>query len=171
MTSTTATFTISDTDAPVITCPPGAILTCNENPPPGAANAAEFIAAGGTITEGCTPIANLTVVDQFSDNGGTNCPGDGLVITRTYTVIDECGNASSCDQVFTYLESTQGPVITSVLPTCYKYCGSLANPMESDITYETDCNFGATVNITGPTVIGQGKLPRYNLPIFLYSNR
>ena len=43
--------------------------------------------------------------------------------------------------------------------TCFTYCASLANPMETDITYETDCSFGASVNITGPTNIGQENCP------------
>ncbi len=156
----TQTITFTDTTPPVITCPPSALgLSCNQNPPAAATNAAEFIALGGTISDDCANLNDLTVVSMISDNGGTNCPGDGLVITRTYTIIDVCGNASSCTQDFTYLESTSDPVITSILPNCYKYCGSLANPLESDITYTTDCNFGATVNITGPVVIGPENCP------------
>ncbi len=31
--------------------------------------------------------------------------------------------------------------------------------MESDITYTTDCSFGATVDISGPTIIGQQNCP------------
>ncbi len=146
---------VADTEAPVITCPPNQTLTCFETVPPAITSGAGFIAAGGTISDNCTASLNeFTVFSQSTDNGGDNCPGNGRVVIRTYFIQDACGNTSTCTQTFTYLESTQGPVITSVLPACYKYCASLVNPMESDITYETDCSFGASVNITGPTFIG-----------------
>ncbi len=154
------TINVTDTTAPTVTCPPGEILTCNESLPNPISNAADFIAAGGTISDDCTTnLGDFTVFAVADDNEGTNCPGDARVVVRTYTIQDGCGNTSTCDQTFTYLESTVGPVITSVLPACYKYCASLNNPYESDITYVTDCNFGATVEITGPTVIGQENCP------------
>ena len=153
-------ITLIDDQAPVITCPPNATLTCFETIPEGILTAADFVAAGGTISDNCTAMLDEFVVfSQTTNNGGDNCPGNAVVYTRTYSVIDVCGNVATCDQTFTYIESTQGPVITSVLPTCFKYCASAANPMASDITYDTDCSFGGTVNITGPTQIGQDNCP------------
>ncbi|MFT6017640.1 MAG: hypothetical protein ACI9CQ_000416, partial [Saprospiraceae bacterium] len=149
-----------DTTPPVIVCPPSQTLTCFETAPAPITTAADFIAAGGVISDDCTAdLSDFTVFSQNADNGGDNCPGNGQVIDRTYFVQDLCGNTSTCTQTFTYLESTSGPVITSILPTCFKYCASLANPMDADITFDTDCNFGATVNITGPTQIGQDNCP------------
>ncbi|MFT5264204.1 MAG: hypothetical protein ACI8YQ_002950 [Polaribacter sp.] len=154
------TIDVSDTTPPVITCLPGMVLTCFETLPSPVTNAADFIAAGGTISDDCTAdLDEFTVFAQNDDNGGDNCPGNGQVVVRTYFIADACGNTSTCEQTFTYLESTQGPVITSILPTCFKYCASLANPMDADITYDTDCNFGATVSITGPTQIGADNCP------------
>jgi subtilisin-like proprotein convertase family protein len=154
------TITVSDTQAPVITCPPGQTLTCFQTVPAPFTTAAAFIAGGGTITDNCTTnLADFTVFVQNVDNGNDNCPGNARVVTRTYFVQDACLNTTSCTQTFTYIASTQGPVITSVLPTCFKFCASLANPMESDITYTTDCSFGAVVNITGPQQIGATNCP------------
>jgi Cohesin domain len=144
----------------VISCPPSQTLTCFQTVPAPFATAAAFIAGGGTITDNCTTnLADFTVFVQNVDNGNNNCPGNARVVTRTYFVQDACLNTTSCTQAFTYLASTQGPVITSVLPTCFKFCASLANPMESDITYTTDCSFGAVVNITGPQQIGATNCP------------
>ena len=155
-----ATFTVVDMTAPTITCPAGMTLSCFETIPTPAMTPADFIALGGTIDDICTPNLNdFTVFSQDADNGGDNCPGNARVVVRTYFVNDNCGNTTTCEQTYTYLPSTQGPVITSVLPACYKYCASLANPMESDVTYETDCSFGATVSITGPTQIGADNCP------------
>jgi Cohesin domain len=144
----------------VITCPPAQTLSCFETVPAPATTYAAFLAAGGTISNGCSssPTAFSFVV-QDSDNSGTNCPGSPLIVSRTYTVADVCGNSTSCTQTFTYQTSTQGPVITSVLPNCYKYCASLTNPMATDITFQTDCSFDGTVNITGPTQIGAANCP------------
>ena len=159
-TSLDQVITLTDTQAPVITCPPGQTLTCFESLPAPLTSGAEFIAAGGTISDNCTSdLADFVVFSSNDNNGGDNCPGNARVVVRTYFIQDACGNTSSCDQTFTYLESTSGPVITSILPTCYKYCASLANPMASDITYDTDCNFGASVTINGPLQIGSDNCP------------
>lgn len=154
------TIAIADTEPPIITCPPNQTLTCFETVPAPLMTAADFISAGGTISDNCTTVlTDFTVLSQNNDNGGNNCPDNGRTVVRTYFIQDACGNTSSCTQTFTYLESTQGPVITSILPSCFKYCSSLANPMETDITYDTDCSFGATVNITGPSQIGADNCP------------
>jgi len=154
------TINVEDTTPPVITCPSSQTLTCFESVPAPYMNAADYIAGGGTISDNCTSLlSDFTVFSQDDDNGGDNCPGNARVVVRTYFVNDACGNNATCTQTFTYLASTQGPVITSVLPTCYKYCADFANPMESDVTFDTDCSFGATVNITGPTQIGADNCP------------
>ncbi len=151
------TINVVDTTAPTISCPSGATLTCFESVPAPINTTAGFIAAGGTISDNCSN--TFTVFSTNDDNGGDNCPGNAKVLVRTYYVQDACGNTSTCEQTFTYLESTQGPVITDILPNCYKYCSSLTNPMASDITYEADCSFGAMVSITGPLVIGPDNCP------------
>jgi len=153
-------LTIVDTEAPVITCLPNQTLTCFETVPSPITNSADYITAGGTISDDCTTaLADFTVFAMNEDSGGNNCPGNGRTIVRTYFIADACGNTSTCTQTFTYLESAQAPIITSILPSCYKYCASLVNPMESDITFTTDCSFDATVSMTGPTQIGAANCP------------
>ncbi|MFK7810479.1 MAG: cohesin domain-containing protein [Saprospiraceae bacterium] len=160
ITSCVQNITLIDDSSPVITCPPGQTLTCFETIPTPVTSAADFVAAGGTISDNCTSsIDDFSIFSQDANNGGDNCPGNATVVTRTYFVSDFCGNVTTCTQTFTYNASAIGPVITSVLPTCFKYCASLANPMDADITFTTDCSFGATINITGPTQIGQDNCP------------
>ncbi len=164
------TIDVTDTTAPVITCPSNVTLSCFETVPSPYMNAMDFVAGGGTVSDNCTAtLPEFTVFAINDDNGGSNCPGDARVVVRTYYVSDACGNISTCTQTFTYLASSVGPVITSVLPECYKYCADQANPMETDITYDTDCSFGATVSITGPVVIGQencpGSISRYTYTV------
>ena len=149
-------ISISDTSAPTLICPPNsvAVLTCNESLPAAATSAADLIAMGGLVNDNCSALEDLAVYSTISTNSGNFCPGNGYTVVRTYTVIDECGNASTCDQTFVYADSNTGPVITFVAPNCTKYCESLIDPQPTDIEYTTDCNLGATVTISGPVVTG-----------------
>lgn len=45
-----------------------------------------------------------------TDNGGSGCAGDPLVITRTYSATDQSGNQATCDQVITVEAS---PIVVS----------------------------------------------------------
>ncbi|MFK7808363.1 MAG: hypothetical protein AB8F74_11230, partial [Saprospiraceae bacterium] len=77
------TISTADTEAPVITCPPGQTLTCFETLPAPAMNAAEFIALGGTASDNCADLDELNVFIQSVDNGGDNCPGNARTVVRT----------------------------------------------------------------------------------------
>jgi len=81
------TITVTDTTAPVITCPPDVSVTgC-------------CVAAGiGTAT--ATDCGDVIIT---SNAPATFCLGDTVV---TWTATDGCGNSSSCDQVVTVLDIT-----------------------------------------------------------------
>jgi len=153
---------VSDSQAPDIGMCPTSLtnLTCFENPPAAATTFAEFIAQGGSVSDNCTDVDDLIFVSSIGNNGNSFCDTDGaFVITRTYTIIDACGNGATCEQTFTYLESTVGPVITGVLPTCYKNCIESANPDPNNLEYTTDCSFGATVTVSDPVEDGSTNCP------------
>ncbi|HRX83980.1 MAG TPA: cohesin domain-containing protein, partial [Phycisphaerae bacterium] len=48
-------------------------------------------------TDNCTPFPAISFSD--ADNGGTGCPGDPLVITRTWTATDACNLSTNCVQI------------------------------------------------------------------------
>ena len=159
---------IGDITPPVIVCPPPIFgLACG--PAPAAAiDGLDFIAQGGAIVDDCTAPEDVIVVVQES-TAGDFCPnGDPFILTRTYLIIDEAGNVSTCTQDLNFLESAVGPVITSVEPNCTKYCSSQFNPQPTDITYTTDCAFGATVDVSGPVAIGTPDCPGY-FEIYTYT--
>ena len=112
---------------PVIICPPNAVLTCDVEPQTAATTITEFIALGGAASDDVDAIGDLTITSSDADNGGTNCPGDGRVVNRTYSITDTDGNTSSCTHTFTYLESTLGPAITSIQLTSFVECADDAN--------------------------------------------
>ena len=110
------TISIDDTQKPVVTgsLAPATIEGCGPGAaPPAVTTVAGLEALPGpvTITDGCTPDASLTVT--HTDLTAGTCP---LVITRTYTVTDECGNSVNIVHVISIIDS-QKPVITGALTT------------------------------------------------------
>ncbi|HPJ60174.1 MAG TPA: DUF2341 domain-containing protein, partial [Bacteroidales bacterium] len=104
-----------DNTSPVIT---GSILAttvegCTAGDAPAAVTTVSALEALGlTITDACTPDASLVVTHSDASSG--TCP---IVVTRTYTVTDGCGNFSTYDQTINVDDNTS-PVITgSILAT------------------------------------------------------
>ena len=162
-------FTVGLQAQIAMTPPPTLVIPCGEIPVP--SDLGEFLAAGGTASTGCAN-GGLAVSGAVTfNNFGTGCPGDGRNVTITYTASDACGGTQTVTQDVRVLESTQDPVITSIMFAAYITCKDEANPQITDITYLTACGFGANsttttpatytanVGITGPTVIGQENCP------------
>lgn len=97
------TITVIDMTSPTITCPADITVECPAAVPP-----ADF--AGGVAADNCDPNPSVTHLGD-TDNGGAGCPGNALVITRTYRVTDACGNLAECAQSITVVDTTD-PVIT-----------------------------------------------------------
>ncbi len=108
------TINVDDTQAPAVTGSLSATTVegCNTAAAPAAATSVaelELLAGGITITDACTPDASLTVSHSDISNG--TCP---VVITRTYTVNDECGNSVNIIHTIN-VDDTQLPVVTGSL--------------------------------------------------------
>ena len=85
-----------DDVAPIITCPSDVSYECDADPVP------DFGVA--TATDSCSE-PSLTMEDVIAGDGCST------TITRTWTATDDCGNASSCIQTITIVDTT-APVIT-----------------------------------------------------------
>jgi hypothetical protein len=85
---------------------PLAVSGCSA--PAAANNVASLLALGGltSVSDNCTADNDLTVTHV--DNVSGSCP---IVVTRTYTVMDACLNASTINQTITVTDATP-PVIT-----------------------------------------------------------
>ena len=121
-----------------------------------------FFAIGGDIfTECLVGLDGITVSSIDQDNGGSTdlCMVDNQkIITRLYFITDGV-TTDTCAQTFTYEGSTQKPITTSILPSANIDCESDASPLNTDITFTTDCSLGGTVNISGPMIIGTPNCP------------
>ena len=106
--NTTATFTIQDTQAPVVTCPANITLECND--PNNDAIITNWLASV-SATDACDP--NLTVNNNYPNVFAAGACGQTGVYTVTFTTVDDCGNASvACSSTIT-IEDTTPPDILS----------------------------------------------------------
>lgn len=109
---TTRTICV-DGEAPDVDCPPDPGVDCIADVPEPATDLAEFEDQGGfAIDLGCgaeEPLSLSHLGD--TDNGGSGCGSDPLVIQRSYGVSDCAGNLTVCTQTITVLDDMP-PVIT-----------------------------------------------------------
>jgi hypothetical protein len=94
------TITVDDSMAPQIFCPVSVTIACTASTLPDATGSA-------TATDNCDDTLTINSSDVIV--AGT-CPQE-MVITRTWTATDDCGNSSSCTQVIT-VEDNVPPEIT-----------------------------------------------------------
>ncbi|MEQ1911071.1 MAG: HYR domain-containing protein, partial [Vicinamibacterales bacterium] len=104
------TYSGGDTEDPIVTAPTGADLECADDLPLAVTTIADFNAlAGADASDNCTLTANLTVSHSDVVTVAGSCNG---VITRTYTITDDCNNTSTVDQLFTVTDNTD-PIVTA----------------------------------------------------------
>ncbi|PTM08597.1 MAG: hypothetical protein DA408_20300, partial [Bacteroidetes bacterium] len=136
----TQTFTINDTQAPAITtCPP--MLTvegCTTADVNADGTTSLAYSPGGAPvsntafgTEGGTFLDNCTVTFQYQDVAVAGTCPTKFVITRTFIIMDGCGNVSDCNQVININDDT-APTIT-----CPGPIGPIEGCDENDITVAT----------------------------------
>ncbi|PKO95043.1 MAG: hypothetical protein CVU14_12880, partial [Bacteroidetes bacterium HGW-Bacteroidetes-9] len=109
----THTFNLDDTTPPSITGTIAAtdIEGCSATDVPTALNTvAALEALGLAISDNCTPDASLTVTASDGAPSG-NCP---IVIIRTYTIADLCGNSNTITHTYN-VEDTTPPAITGII--------------------------------------------------------
>ncbi|MDX6498946.1 MAG: hypothetical protein QOG23_2206 [Blastocatellia bacterium] len=97
------TFTVRDTTAPTITCPPN--MTANAEP---GTCSAHVVTGTATATDNCD--ASPTITGTRSDGKPLTDPYPGGTTTITWTATDSAGNHSSCDQTITVVD-VEPPVI------------------------------------------------------------
>ena len=134
--TTTSTFTIVDTTAPVLTIPADYTAECSDDHPMDAA----------TATDNCDDDVSITVEEETVAG---SCAGN-YTITRTFTATDDCGNATSATQTITIVDTTAPDLF--VPPSYETDCSAelvLFDALASDecsnatITVEEDYDYSA----------------------------
>ncbi|MFO0826792.1 MAG: HYR domain-containing protein [Phycisphaerales bacterium] len=133
------TFTIVNDIAPTITAFPrdGAYQCAAEIP----AADVSLVSATGT----CDGSVRITVAADL-DNGGSGCAASPLVVTRTYTATDGCGNATSRSQVFTVIDTTAPSFVDFPRDQSLQCRADVPAPEDERVTAIDNCS--ATVTVT-----------------------
>lgn len=138
--SSTATFQIVDTTAPMFTVPSAVSIECNEDP--------TDLSITGDVTDerdNCSTDLEATYTDE-SELG--SCPGS-VMITRTWTLTDACGNTNTQEQIISVMDTT-APQFT-VPPMATLECDEDVNDLSitGDVTDESDnCSTGLEATYT-----------------------
>ena len=130
---TIASFTIEDTTDPVAPAAPDDIqVNCVIDVP-------QNIEL--TATDNCSD--DITVLGISSNNGGTGCVDDPLIITRNWTFTDDCGNESTATQTITVIDDT-APIAPTAPDDIEVNCLSDV-PLNIELTAINDCSDDITV--------------------------
>jgi hypothetical protein len=113
-----------DDEPPVLTAPDNGSIACPTEIPAAATTISEFLAlSGADATDNCTDPEDLTLVSAVDGAFvGDVCAGG--TITRTYTIADACGNASTVDHVFDVLDDAP-PVVSDPDPVTIQCSSNL----------------------------------------------
>jgi len=133
-----ATIVIEDTAAPVITCPADVTAFCSLSTDP-------VITGFATAIDICDPTPLITYADDLAQGF---CP---MILTRTWTATDDCGNTSTCVQIIEVSDNT-APEITCATVTSPIECGSL--PVFGTPTVIDDCDPDVTITFVTDSIAG-----------------
>ena len=127
------TITVEDVTAPTFTAPSALTINCEDD--------ATDLALTGDVTDesdNCSVGLNATYVDVTD-----NTDPCAVIITRTWTLTDDCGNTSTQDQIIT-VEDVTAPTFTApsaLTINCEDDATDLA--LTGDVTDESDnCSVG-----------------------------
>ncbi|MBK9981725.1 MAG: HYR domain-containing protein [Saprospiraceae bacterium] len=126
----TQTIQIVDHVAPEIQCPASYQISCEADRSPAAQGYAR-------ATDNCTavPDINITYTDNIANLTGCNHTGN---LYRTWKATDACGNASTCVQVLTIID-TKAPIITPPAPITVSCESSLDVSVTGNIIVTDNC--------------------------------
>nr|WP_320023638.1 HYR domain-containing protein [uncultured Draconibacterium sp.] len=135
-------FTVTDNENPTASAPTSVDLECADDLPTAETTISGFLTlAGAAAADNCTSTANLMVTSNDVVSTSGSCSG---VITRTYTIEDECGNAFSVDHVFTVTDN-EDPTASNPLPIIVECTADVPAPDITVVTDEADNCTGAPV--------------------------
>ena len=158
------TINIDDITPPVVTgtLTPAVVQGCAASaaPAPLATVAAiEALPGGVTINDACSTDASMTVTS--ADVVAGSCP---IVITRTYTVADACGNSVTLVHTIN-IDDITPPVVTGTLtPAVVQGCAASAAPaplatvaaieaLPGGVTINDACSTDASMSVTSADVV------------------
>ncbi|HEY3387386.1 MAG TPA: HYR domain-containing protein, partial [Saprospiraceae bacterium] len=144
-------ISVQDNTPPTITCPDDVTISCSDNTDPG-------VTGSATATDNCddTPAIDFTDV-----TGGGSCE-DGIIITRTWTATDGCGNTSTCIQIILAIDNT-APTITCPSSLTIE-CDESTDPDNTGIATGIDlCDSSPLIDFSDVTAAGNDCPEEYTI--------
>ena len=147
-------ITVLDATAPMMTCPPNGAASCDVSEVDVFASYADFTAAGGSATDNCGTIDEMSFAFVSASSNNMDCPE---TVTRIYSVADDSGNIATCEHAIIISEN-EAPTFTTPLDTIVD-CGANIDTMNvgAPIDVMDNCGSGeVTLSFTyGPEVPGE----------------
>ena len=138
----TRMITVNDNVIPTIACPPDTSFECVSDLPPVYSNLAEFLTAGGMVSDNCS-IDSASFKLQGADTTRNN---DLTDVIRWYSIEDSCGNLSFCKQVLEIIDTIPPDAVCNDITVYIDETGSV---VLSDIELST-ISSGSSDNCTAP---------------------
>jgi len=150
-TTVTQNITVADTVSPTFTVPDDIALDCNEDP------------TDITLTGGITDAADncgldnpeATYTDAVTDG---DCEG-ATVISRSWTLSDNCGNETTLVQTIT-VQDTTAPVLVGEYDTNITLACGEDIPEVPTLTFEDNCSETTTVDFSEDSVSNENMIIR-----------
>ncbi|MBK9105204.1 MAG: DUF3494 domain-containing protein [Saprospiraceae bacterium] len=133
-----ATIVVEDNTAPVITCPVNVTAFCNISTAPSSTGTA-------TAIDNCDGSPVISFID-FLEQG--ICP---MILTRTWTATDQCGNTSTCVQTIEVTDNTP-PLLTCAPVFSPVECGTAPVFGAPEVT--DDCDPSVVVTFVTDSIPG-----------------
>jgi hypothetical protein len=134
-------ITVTDTQAPQITCPDDTVLECDEVTDPS-------MTGMPTAIDNCDANVSITFEDEIIQTSACE-----YVINRTWTATDNCGNEANCLQVITVTDQT-APTITCPDDTTVECDGPSDPTITGEATATDVCDQDVTINYMDNIVTG-----------------
>ncbi|MBN4057962.1 gliding motility-associated C-terminal domain-containing protein [Olleya sp. AH-315-K02] len=131
----TQTITVVDTTAPTFTVPQDITIECDIDP--------NDLTITGDVTDeadNCSVDLDATFSDSAADG---NCANES-VITRTWTLVDECGNTTTTVQTITVVDTTAPITTTEFDEEINAICGDI--PDAPELEFEDACSNNINVS-------------------------
>ena len=136
------TISVQDNTPPTLTCPINVTIDCTESTAPANTGSA-------SANDTCDTFVNPTFGDSAA--AGT-CPQE-QVITRTWSVMDDCGNSTNCQQTIT-VQDNAPPTITCPNNITIECTASTAPGNTGAATANDACDISVTPTFTDNSTPG-----------------
>ncbi|MDX1685871.1 MAG: hypothetical protein R3275_11590 [Saprospiraceae bacterium] len=140
---------VQDTTPPVITCPPDVTVSCEES-----------TNSNNTGMPSATDNCDMTLNNFMESDsiGAGNCASESTIF-RTWTIMDDCGNMSSCVQRITVVDTI--PPMIDCPDDITVECTDQTDPMTTGFpTISDNCDPNPTSVFEDSIVDGQGQIIR-----------